>query len=438
MNTKTLFLFFLILLLFNCKSIDYIYYGYKGKNINYIEIFGDQEQMAKNFSKLKIKGFKIKDYNRPIVKKKIRQYQLYSKSLFQRILNTKKDYLDIIEKILKEQNLPSDLICLPFVESGFNPKAYSRAGASGLWQFMYHTGKFYNLEVNDWVDDRRDIYRSTVAAASYLKFLYSRFKDWPLALAAYNAGIGKVSRGLKKYKVKTYWELCKYKYLKKETKDYVPKFLAANLIFKNYKNYGVVVTNTNTFQGLDKITIQDATDLELISKCSEMSIQKINYYNPALKMWCTPANQKFTLRLPTTNISLLKKRLTNIPISQRITFRKYFIEANDNLIRIAKKYKTSVNMIVSINKIKSIHEIYAGKEIFIPLKLLKVKQIQKNKFQKKQNGKYTYTYLHIIQKEDTLYQISKTIGVSLKKIMEWNNMKKAILSKPGTLLILKK
>ncbi|MBW1679602.1 MAG: lytic transglycosylase domain-containing protein, partial [Deltaproteobacteria bacterium] len=136
-------------------------------------------------------------------------------------------YFPLMKSIFRENNLPEDLVFLAFIESGFNSYAYSRAGASGQWQFMKATAKYYDLQVDLWVDERRDPEKSTRAAVKYLKVLYSRFGDWYLAITAYNAGEQKVANAIKRYKTTNYWILQKKRYLKLESRNFVPKLLAA-------------------------------------------------------------------------------------------------------------------------------------------------------------------------------------------------------------------
>ncbi|MGZ3536586.1 MAG: lytic transglycosylase domain-containing protein, partial [Thermodesulfobacteriota bacterium] len=147
-------------------------------------------------------------------------------------------YIPFMKGVLKEHGLPEDLVYLSLIESGFDPNAYSRAKAVGLWQFMYFTGKRYGLRSNWWVDERRDPEKSTIAAAKYLKDLYEMFACWYLAAAGYNAGEYKIINAIKRYKTEDFWKLANYRYLKRETKDYVPLMIAATLVAKEPEKYG--------------------------------------------------------------------------------------------------------------------------------------------------------------------------------------------------------
>jgi len=166
----------------------------------------------------------------------IQYFQTTARKIFVNWLARSERYIPFMRNLLRESGLPEDLVYMALIESGFNPYAYSRMKASGPWQFIYFTGKKYGLNVSWWVDERRDPEKSTIAAAKYLKDLYDLFECWYLAAAGYNAGEGKIINAMKRYRTEDFWELTKYRYLKRETKDYVPQMIAAALIAKNMKS----------------------------------------------------------------------------------------------------------------------------------------------------------------------------------------------------------
>ena len=186
-------------------------------------------------------------------------------------LKRSKLYLPLLKSIFKENNLPEDLVFLAFIESGFNPYAYSRSGACGIWQFMRSTAKRYGLQVDLWVDERRDPEKSTRAAAKYLKDLYSKFGDWYLAVTAYNAGEQKVAQAIKKYKTTEYWSLRNKPYLKLESRNFVPKLLAAILIAKNPEKYGFGKLEFQEPTELTTVQIPNPIDLKFIAKMAGIS-----------------------------------------------------------------------------------------------------------------------------------------------------------------------
>ena len=172
----------------------------------------------------------------------------------------------MIKRILAGENLPEDLAYLALIESGFNPNAYSRARAVGMWQFISGTAKKYGLKVNSWIDERRDPEKATVAAGRYLKDLYERFDSWLLAAAGYNAGEGKIQKAINKHGTEDFWELASYKKpLKKETKDYIPKYMAARLMAKNPEDFGFTELNYLEPLSYDKAVIDEPTDMKVIA-----------------------------------------------------------------------------------------------------------------------------------------------------------------------------
>ncbi|MFN3681551.1 MAG: lytic transglycosylase domain-containing protein, partial [Nitrospira sp.] len=176
-----------------------------------------------------------------MVERHLRFFHTSIRNRFEQWLTRLSRYRPYIEAIFAEFNLPSDLIYLSLVESGFNPYAYSRAKATGPWQFIKSTGKLYGLRIDDYVDERRDPIKSTVAAARYLRDLYDLFGTWPLAMAAYNAGEGKVLRALEKVQGETFWDISHTTLLRQETKQYVPRIMAATIIARNPERYGFMV-----------------------------------------------------------------------------------------------------------------------------------------------------------------------------------------------------
>jgi len=207
-------------------------------------------------------------------------------------------YVPMMQKIFKKNDLPEDLAFLPLIESGFNPKAYSTAKAVGPWQFMSPTGKQYGLRVDKWIDERRDPVKSTVAAAGYLKDLYGMFQSWALSLASYNAGEGRISRAMTSLQAEDFWELKESDHIRDETKNYVPKFMAATLIAKDPEKYGFFIDYHPPLR-YDEVGVPTATSLKTIARAAGVSVDKIRFYNPELKLDTTPPNYPgYRLKIP--------------------------------------------------------------------------------------------------------------------------------------------
>ena len=188
--------------------------------------------------------------------------------------------------ILEEYDLPEELIVVSMIESGFDPKAVSRAKAVGLWQFMYLTGKQYGLERNWYIDERQDPEKSTKAAAKYFKDLYKQFDDWYLVLAAYNTGPGRVNRALKLHETSDYWQLYS---LPKDTKNYIPYFLSSAIILRNPEKYGFKIPKSNPLK-YDEVIIEKSADLTILAKAAGTKRSTIQRLNPELRQPATPSS----------------------------------------------------------------------------------------------------------------------------------------------------
>ena len=216
-------------------------------------------------------------------------------------LSRSQRYLPIMREIFKQRGLPEDLVFVALIESGFNPYAYSRSRATGPWQFIKGTAKKYGLKIDNWVDERRDPIKSTGAAASYLKDLYQLFGSWPLALASYNAGEGRIQRALVKTKGEDFWDLNNSRYLKRETRDYVPKFMAATIIAKNPLRYGFSLEYDKPLQ-YDESTVEGSVDLHVIAEAAGISLADLKALNPELKREITPpTSPEYLIKLPKRN-----------------------------------------------------------------------------------------------------------------------------------------
>jgi membrane-bound lytic murein transglycosylase D len=303
------------------------------------------------------------------IKKNITLFTEKLREKFSLWLSRSGKYIELMQSILKENDIPEEIVFLPLIESGFNPYAYSRARAVGYWQFIASTAKKYGLEINWWRDERRDPVKSTVAAANYLKDLYEIFGSWNLAMAAYNAGEGKILKALNKTKAGDYWKLLNTRYIRKETKNYVPKFIAASLIANNPESFGFEDIEYHPPLNYDKVTIDSPIDLEVIAECSETSVEVIKELNPELRRWCTPPDvPEYTLRIPEGKGELFLENLSQIPEEKRFTVDKYTVKKGDTFKRISKKTGVPVQVILDLNSLEKIIPLKAGAEIYLPPK----------------------------------------------------------------------
>jgi membrane-bound lytic murein transglycosylase D len=278
-------------------------------------------------------------------------------------------YLEIMKDILAERGLPEELVFLPIIESGFNMNAYSRASAVGPWQFIAGTAKRYGLTIDWWRDERKDPVKSTEAAANYLRDLYKMFGAWHLALAAYNAGEGRIMRALKSTGANDYWDLLKTRKIHRETKEYVPRYIAATKIARTPHNYG--------FEGLDyhepfefeEVTITEPLDIDVIALASETTPQVIRELNPELRRWCTPFNAKhYTVRIPVGSKELFFENLETIPKGERVSVDTYIVQKGDTIKKVAQKTSLPIGVILAMNSLEGIESLKPGERLNLPPK----------------------------------------------------------------------
>ena len=290
-------------------------------------------------------------------------------------------YMPIFEEALDAYNLPLELKYLPIIESALNPSAVSRAGASGLWQFMLATGKMYGLDSNSLVDERRDPIKATWAAARYLKELYAIYGDWNLVIAAYNCGPGTINKAIRRANGKTdYWDI--YNLLPKETRGYVPAFIAANYVMTYYCDHNICPMETNIPASTDTVQVNKNLHFEQIADICGVNIDQIKSLNPQYKKNIIPGDSKsYTLRLPQSHISIF--------IDQQDTI---YAHRADELFRNRKTIAINDNTPPSNTRAKA------------------------------SVGKGTPTY-HKIKSGETLGTIAAKYGVRIKDIQSWNGLR---------------
>ncbi|MEK6543019.1 MAG: transglycosylase SLT domain-containing protein [Elusimicrobiota bacterium] len=270
-------------------------------------------------------------------------------------------YREIIESELKVQGLPKELLYLVMVESEFNPKAYSRAGAAGLWQLMPATARKLGLKVNYWVDERFDPELATRAALKYLKELHSWFDDWHLALAAYNRGEHGIGRDLQWSKATAFAVLSDANAMPQETRHFVPKFMACVILGENLKDYGLNPV-FETSEGYDEVALEKSLDLSIAATSADTDLETIKRLNPSVRAWCTPAKTPgFIFRVPKGKKDSFLAKLSLVkdwnPTPDLV---KYRVQKNDALSLIAKRYQTTVEAIKRDNSISNARSIRAG------------------------------------------------------------------------------
>ena len=411
------------------------------------------EVLKKRLAKMDAKSpFNI-EYN-PALENTIKSFLKNRTKAFERLMAVSEYYFPMFEEHLAKYNIPLELKYLAIVESALNPKAKSRVGASGLWQFMYPTGKQYNLEVNSYVDERHDPLKATEAACQYLSHLYEIFGDWSLVLASYNAGPGNVSKAIRRSGgSQNYWNIRKF--LPRETANYVPAFLATMYIYEFKKEHGIMPKKaTLTYFETDTIMVKKQMSFKHISELLDIPVEQIEFLNPIYKLKVIPfeEDKAHYLRLPKNKMGLFvsneekvyaylnyletfKEKTkseyiastskdsistgadsTSTAVSKPKFERKtqfHTIKSGESLGKIADKYNVSITELKKWNSIKG-NTIQAGKK----LKIYSDKKVIV-KTESKSNNDGTYT----VKSGDSLFSISKQFpGVSIEDIKKWNDI----------------
>jgi membrane-bound lytic murein transglycosylase D len=274
-------------------------------------------------------------------------------------------YLEMFREIYAETGVPQDLVYMAHVESAYKTNAYSRAHAKGIYQFISATGRRYGLRIDWWVDERSDPEKSARASAAYLKDLHEEFGDWYLALAAYNAGEGKVRRAIRGTGSRDFWTIARTRYLRRETKNYVPAILAAILISKEPEKYGISFTPDPKII-YETIEVPGAADLRVLARCAGSDFETLKLLNPALRRFQTPPDGQTDVRVPAGAGEAALAALQNVPVGERVLYVRHRIRSGDTLSVIARKYRVSVGSIQSANNMGRRTMIREGKTLVIP------------------------------------------------------------------------
>ncbi len=376
----------------------------------------------------------------PSLENIIKRYLKSRRTSLQRLMNLSNYYFPMFEQELDKHNIPLELKYLAIVESALNPRAKSRMGATGLWQFMYPTGKMYGMEVTSYVDERSDPLRATESAAKYLSFLHSMFNDWDLALASYNAGPGNVSRAIRRSNGETNYWLIRNN-LPRETAGYVPAFLATMYIFEYAEEHGFKLPKTGIpYYETDTIHVKQTLAFEDITELIDIPKEELQFLNPSYKLDVIPfiEGKNYTLRLPldilgtfVSNEELIyayvnkKAEENKNPLpefyaqEEQITYR---VKSGDFLGKIANQYGVSVNNIKNWNNLRS-NNLRIGQRLVVYPKGKKT--TSQAVTQTSSNSEY------VVRQGDSLWSIAQKFpGVSIENLKKWNDISGTKL-KPG-------
>ena len=274
-------------------------------------------------------------------------------------------YIPMMASVLQEAGLPEDLVYLSLIESGFAPAAYSRAKAVGPWQFIRGTGVRYGLRIDNWVDERRDPVKSTRAAAAYLKDLHQQFGEWFLAAAAYNAGERRVETAMQRTNTNDFWDLSQRTILKQETRNYVPKFIAAALIAGEPEKYGFADLVYEAPVDYDEVTTRRPLTLTTIARLARTTVVNLRELNPALLRNITPPSEEgFTVRVPSGSGEIFTAAYKSQYDSPNIKVISYTVKKGETLAVIAKRYHVRPSQIIETNELKT-GQLRTGQQLTI-------------------------------------------------------------------------
>jgi membrane-bound lytic murein transglycosylase D len=328
-------------------------------------------------------------------------------------------YKDMISKVLREEGVPQDLIYLAVAESGFQPQALNaKSGAGGMWQFM-PTGA-YGLARNGWVDERFDPEKSSRAYARYIKSLYDQFGDWYLAMAAYDWGPGYVQRSVMRTGYADYWELYRRNALPQETKNYVPGIIAAIIMAKNPKQYGLEGLVPDAPVVSDTVTVDYSVDLRLVADVTNASLAEIVGLNPSLLRMTTPRDMDFDLHLPPGTKDVYLKRIEEIPEDKRGTWRFHVVRQGESLDAIAAALHVRPSEIAAANRLAANDSLDAGDELVIPVAVAAA-------------GPHPLHY--VTRAGDTLVTIADRFNVSVEDLRRWNHLTSSAIKPQRTLAV---
>ncbi len=362
------------------------------------------------------------------------ELETYSARAVETILARAEPYLYLIVAEIQQRGLPMEIALLPAVESGFDPLAYSSGRAAGLWQFIPSTGAHLGLKQSWWYDGRRDVVMSTRAALDYLEYLVQRFDgDWLLALAAYNAGEGTVSRMMKRQQERgratDYWSLPLYE----ETRRYVPRLLAFREMVSRPDEFGIELPDIANKAKVDTVNTDGQIDLALAAEISGVPLEEIYTFNPGLNRWATDPAGPHHLLLPIDSSEKLADGLKELRPDQRISWKRHHVRAGDTLSQLAKRHRTTVAVIQEINDLSG-SRIRVGDYLLLPTPAKRGHphtERDQALAARQGNTPSQKTVNYTVRSGDSLWQIARRHGVTTEALTRWNNLDPQTIIQPG-------
>lgn len=355
----------------------------------------------------------------PTIRGALQYFTTDLKPSIQESLTRSGKYKNLINKALDDYKLPRGLAYLPVIESAYVPTVMSRAGAHGIWQFMPETARDYGLRVDWWIDERADPERSTRAAAAYLKDLYRQFNDWPLALAAYNAGPGRIRRAMQASGATTFWELLEDAAVPKETRGYVPTFFATLTIASDPATYGFRLGQPVDFDH-KPVEVEGPLSLRYLASVGHVDEALLRELNPSLRQGIVPPG-KATVRIPSKAADIVAARATTLKNEDaNVAICSYTLHEGESLKRIARALGTDVDTLVAMNNLRSTSSIGEGDSIYLPVRARELGALLG----------HSDAY-YAVKKGDTLYSIAKSHSLTVDELLELNELDSDHMLHPG-------
>jgi membrane-bound lytic murein transglycosylase D len=341
---------------------------------------------------------------------------------FGRWLSRSGRYLPLIEEKLEAAGLPLELAYLPLIESGFNLTAYSRAHAVGPWQFIKATGRHYGLKIDNYVDERRDIAASTDAAIQFLTELYEEFDSWYLAVAGYNAGAGTIRSAIRRAGTNNFWKIAQTRYLRAETKLYVPKLIAAILIARDPERYGFSDISYQEPLGFDSVEVPPWTALQAVAVAADIDFDELVELNRDLRKNLTPPNNPHLLKVPVGKKRLVAENLDRVKAVVKTTYQTHTVGARESIATICRHYNLNTLTLMKANDLwKS--KLSAGQRLRIPVQITEYRLLDEYRLAAETGASEDGLILHRIRPGETLSTISSKYHVPVYQIAAWNDIK---------------
>jgi membrane-bound lytic murein transglycosylase D len=376
----------------------------------------------------------VQKYEFPIVfndrvKTVLQHFQTKKWAVITRSFERASRYLPMMRQVFREEQLPEELLNLAFIESAVNPWATSRVKAAGIWQFMASTGRLYGMQVSWWVDERRDPEKATRGAAAYLKKLHGMFGAWDLALAAYNAGEGKVQRAIAQQRTRDYWKLR----LPKETQYFVPAFMAMTIISKEPERYGFSPPPDDPFETMT-VTLDHPADFRTLAQVAEIPVEHLRELNPALIRWSTPPGASgYSVRVPTgVKVDFLDE-LARIPPRERVAWIPHRVRKSETATAIAKRYGANLQALLEMNGLKKRQALKPGASVLVPASaaFLPNRTADAAVDRPKTKTASAKPLRHTVKRGETVTQIARTYGLSPAELQRANGLSQNASLRPG-------